>query len=99
MQWLLHSQGELKEEEAAGLLHAADLPSHPETEQDSPMSLGPWQGAAGSRYALSGTLFPPTLKPHFSPSSSSVVPSHGSSYNRLQTSGGDLKTTGSPVPP
>ena len=72
MYWLLHSQCELKEEEAVKLLHAADLPIHLEKEQDSPMSLGPLQGAAGSsRYALSDTLFL-RLFCHFSLSSSSV---------------------------
>lgn len=55
MYWLVHRQGEPKEEEAVGLLHA-DLPRHFEEQQDSPVSLGPLRGAAGSRYAPSGTL-------------------------------------------
>lgn len=61
MYWLIHSQGELKQEEAASLLHA-DLPIRFEQEQDCLVSLGSLQGAAGSCF---GHTFPPTLKPRF----------------------------------
>lgn len=77
MYWLLHSQGELKEEEAARLILSDDLPIHLEKEQGSPAFLGPLQGAAGSRYALSDTLVLRLLS-HFALPSSSV-PFHGSS--------------------